>query len=248
MWKIRIFFSLVCLPFLVSANSANYVVFSKKWGEEIPVRESPSIRGSPIIVTISTGTPVEVLGKASEKIKFGSLEDYWYKIKIESSSREGWIFGGYLVLEQSASLKEYFQFTVDNLYYYFPYLKEDLKEITQNRSRIFAFIKALPQDKKRFLNYYAYHLLNQHDSLAIPFLIEFMNPGLQSQNREDPNYDITWLFLNKLLPVFLPSEYKAYSEWWTKDGNKLKINITDQVLTEIFTHVRKNEDEKYRVY
>ena len=237
--------SLLFLPLLASAN---YVVFSKKWGEEIPVRESPSIRGSPIIATISTGTRIEVLGKASEKIKFGSLEDYWYKIKLESSSQEGWVFGGYLVLEQSQPLKEYFEFTVNNLYYYLPYLKEDLKEINQNRSKIFTFIRSMSQERKRFLNYYAYHLLSQHDGLAIAFLIEFMNPGFQSQNKEDPNYEITWLFLNKLLPVFLPSEYKAYSDWWAKEGNKIKINITDQVLTEIFTHIRKNEDEKYRVY
>jgi len=235
----------MCLPLFASAN---YVVFSKKWGEEIPVRESPSIRSSPIIATVSTGTRIEVLGKASEKIKFGSLEDYWYKVKIESTSKEGWIFGGYLVLEQSQTLKEYFQFIVDNLYYYFPYIKEDLKEITQNRSKIFTFIKNLPQEKKRFLNYYAYHLLSQHDSLAIPLLIEFLNPSFQAQNKEDSNYDATWLFLNKLLPVFLPSEYKAYSEWWSKEGSNMKINISDQALTEILTEVRKNEDEKYRVY
>jgi len=172
----NLFLFLMCLPLFASAH---YVVFSKKWGEEIPVRESPSIRSSPIIATVSTGTRIEVLGKASEKIKFGSLEDYWYKIKIESSSQEGWIFGGYLVLEQSTTLKEYFQFAVNNLYYYLPYLREDLKEITQNRTKIFTFIKNLPQEKKRFLNYYAYHLLAAHDSLAIPFLIEFLNPALE---------------------------------------------------------------------
>jgi hypothetical protein len=42
---------------------------------------------------------VEVLDRSSVKMKIGSLNDYWYKIRIFSDGLEGWCFGGYLEIE-----------------------------------------------------------------------------------------------------------------------------------------------------
>ncbi len=242
----RIFFFLIVLfvPYLSSAE----IVFSKKWGEQIPVREKPVTYSSSIVATIETATPIIVLEKTSQKINIGNIEDYWYRIRITATSQEGWVFGAYLFQEGNPQLKEFAQFIASNLYYHLPLQGEVMKGIKENRNKVFTYLKSLPSEKKRFLNYYAYQFFLDKDALAIPLLIEFMNPADEKHNGQDANYQDTWIYLNKILPVFLPSQYEAYKEWWLKANHSGSLTVNDQVLMEIFTQIRKNEDALYRTH
>ncbi|MBI2608761.1 MAG: SH3 domain-containing protein [Deltaproteobacteria bacterium] len=241
----RLVFILLFFPFLFL--QAENIVFSKTWGENIPVRESPTTRSSEIITTIQTATSIQVLGKASQKVKIGSVEDYWYKIRIHSDGKEGWIFGAYLLQEGSQELKESMSFIVQNLYHFLPDIQKTLEQIKNNRKNILSFIRSLSNEKRRFLHYYAYHFLLEKDELAVPLLIEFMNPQDEALHQEDVNYLETWTYLNKLIPAFLNSDYASYKKWWFEQ-KRFQFNPNDQTLMEIFTHIRKNEDKQYRSF
>lgn len=66
-----------------------------------------SLRTDPVptaseIEFMPAGSQVRLLRRSTEKHKLGSLENYWYNVRMESGL-EGWVFGSNLILETDSS-------------------------------------------------------------------------------------------------------------------------------------------------
>jgi len=70
----------------------------------LTLREKPSINSKSITV-LKAGTIVNVTGKNKNKEKIDNLEGYWFKTKI--NTKEGWLYGGYLIKHRNQNIEEF---------------------------------------------------------------------------------------------------------------------------------------------
>ena len=64
-------------------------------GDNVRVRTGPSLKHR-IITKVNRGTSVVVLERSSKLEVIGGKKNYWYRIKIKSSGKTGWIYGAFL--------------------------------------------------------------------------------------------------------------------------------------------------------
>jgi len=64
-------------------------------GNHVRVRTGPTLN-SKIITKVNRGTEVYILERDDKLTKIGKYTNYWYKIKLKSTGKTGWIYGAFL--------------------------------------------------------------------------------------------------------------------------------------------------------
>ncbi len=64
-------------------------------GDYVRVRTGPSLRHK-ILTKVNSGTPVRILDRDKTIVEINGVKNYWYRIKLDKSGIEGWIWGQYL--------------------------------------------------------------------------------------------------------------------------------------------------------
>jgi hypothetical protein len=64
-------------------------------GDHVRVRSGPSLEHR-ILIKVNEDTTVSVLERGDSIENIGDMSNYWYKITIESSGLEGWMYGNFL--------------------------------------------------------------------------------------------------------------------------------------------------------
>jgi uncharacterized protein YgiM (DUF1202 family) len=61
-------------------------------GDYVRVRTGPTLEYR-ILTKVNRGTPVTVLERDEQLVSINDMKNYWYKIRLDKSGIEGWMFG-----------------------------------------------------------------------------------------------------------------------------------------------------------
>ena len=87
---------LFCQELTVIANGVlNNGIDAVITGNNVRVRTGPSLEYK-IITKVNKETRVFILERDNKLIKIGKYNNYWYKVKIKSTGKAGWIYGAFL--------------------------------------------------------------------------------------------------------------------------------------------------------
>lgn len=64
-------------------------------GDYVRVRTGPTLEYR-ILTKVNRGTPVTVLERGGELVSIKDMKNYWYKIRLDKSGIEGWMYGHFL--------------------------------------------------------------------------------------------------------------------------------------------------------
>jgi hypothetical protein len=68
-------------------------------GDYVRVRKGPSLKDE-IITKVNKKTEASIIERGENVVEIQGMKNYWYKIKLEKSGIEGWMFGHYLNRKQ----------------------------------------------------------------------------------------------------------------------------------------------------
>jgi hypothetical protein len=64
-------------------------------GDYVRVRTGPTLEYR-ILTKVNRGTPVTILERGEELVSIKDMKNYWYKIRLDKSGIEGWMYGHFL--------------------------------------------------------------------------------------------------------------------------------------------------------
>jgi hypothetical protein len=64
-------------------------------GDYVRIRTGPSLEYR-ILTKVNQGTPVTVVTRDENLVTIQGIQNYWYRIRLDKSGIEGWMFGHYL--------------------------------------------------------------------------------------------------------------------------------------------------------
>ena len=70
-------------------------------GDYVRVRTGPTLEYR-ILTKVNRGTPVTILERGEELVSIKDMKNYWYKIRLDKSGIEGWMYGYFLHKKEEA--------------------------------------------------------------------------------------------------------------------------------------------------
>jgi hypothetical protein len=74
-------------------------------GDYVRVRTGPSLEHR-ILTKVNHGTPVTIISRDENLVSIGEMKNYWYRIRLDKSGIEGWMFGHFLGKRESPLMQE----------------------------------------------------------------------------------------------------------------------------------------------
>lgn len=74
-------------------------------GDFVRVRTGPSLEYR-ILTKVNRGTPVTILERDDNLVTIQGMQNYWYRIRLDKSGIEGWMFGHYLGKKEALAKTE----------------------------------------------------------------------------------------------------------------------------------------------
>jgi uncharacterized protein YgiM (DUF1202 family) len=74
-------------------------------GDYVRIRSGPTLEYR-ILDKVNTGTVVSVLERSRTTQKIGDMENYWYRVKVNQTGVEGWMYGAFLKNNETEASSE----------------------------------------------------------------------------------------------------------------------------------------------
>jgi len=206
-------------------------------GNYVRVRTGPSLKDK-IITKVNKGTEVYILERDTKLTKINKYNNYWYKIKIKSSGKVGWIYGAFLkVKSPKKSVKKII-----------PSKKTSIKNAGNKISEYIGIIKIGEIKNSIYSNLMVYGDLNSNGKNEI--IIAQPNANKKSGRYMITGYELNDNFYNKVysLPI-ISRNIKEISLINNKDIPFPILVVTDERFSQLYTFDSKRKilTAKYRL-
>src|SRR6185369_9319011 len=92
LWCSILLLIVVCLPAVVPAQTRSRITVASG----VRVRKAPQVSAEEV-ERLQIGAVLQEIEQSSSKEKVGQVEDYWYRVALQSG-KEGWVFGGFTII------------------------------------------------------------------------------------------------------------------------------------------------------
>ena len=74
-------------------------------GDYVRVRTGPTLEHR-ILTKVNRGTPVTIIERNEQLVSIKDMNNYWYRVRLDKSGIEGWMFGYFLRKKEEQAPKE----------------------------------------------------------------------------------------------------------------------------------------------